>query len=177
MIEHPEVRIRARFAAQTAKAERLRERLRLIEDELHELVTTLKVLERLGLAEEPSDQGILVSPARPGTLADLILKVLNDGPQPIATITERVRTRYGQEIDPNNIRSTAWRMWKAKRLEKTDERYHLLDKEGPAEAGPLGAMGADTGRGRGSEPMIPEGSIPSASTLPFSTGRKESDLF
>jgi hypothetical protein len=173
----PETTIRSRLSALTAKAVRMREQLRLVEDELQELETALKVLDRLGLSE-PQERRVFVPKMRtePGTLGDLISQALVDGPKPISAITQYISDHHSTTPDPNIIRSTAWRMWRTNRIGRTDDRYHLLNKEGPTEAGPSGALGADTGRGRGSEPMIPEGSIPSASTPPFSTGSNESDL-
>ncbi len=58
-------------------------------------------------------------------MPDLILSALKSGPKPISEITVAVADESEKPIDPNNIRSTAWRMWKANRISKTGDVYHL----------------------------------------------------
>lgn len=59
-------------------------------------------------------------------MPDYVMQALLDGPKPIAVITDIVLKQHGNDIDANNIRSAAWRMWKAKRIGKTGDNYHLL---------------------------------------------------
>lgn len=119
--------IRSKLAATTALAAKRKEHWLATEAEREELATTLRVLERflgdeiLATLDSPPSRSI-----KAGTMPDYVMQALFDGPKPIAAITEIVVQKHGPDIDANNVRSAAWRMWKAGRIGKTGDNYHLI---------------------------------------------------
>lgn len=111
--------------------------------EISELDTAIRVLHRYGMLDHilpkqvdfSSTDNLVIIEAKshksPGAdnVPDMIFSVLRDGPLPIAEILKRVRERYNPDIDPNNVRPAAWRLWKAGRLNKLDDNYQLPESE------------------------------------------------
>lgn len=119
--------IRARHAAAMAKAAKLRNQLDAAVQECREMETALKVIEELEGIASKATKSISHGAAVDGpTMPELILLALEEGPKPIAEVTATVTDLSDKEVEPNNIRSTAWRMWKAGRIEKTGDLYHLI---------------------------------------------------
>lgn len=119
--------IRARHVAAHAKAAKLRVQLDALQQECRDLETAIKVIEELEGVAEKVTQSVRQAPTGDGpTMPELILLALEEGPKPIAEVTTIVADLSDKEVDANNIRSTAWRMWKADRIEKTGDLYHLI---------------------------------------------------
>lgn len=122
--------IHAKKTAAAAKVSKLRTQLEAIERELQEYETTLKVLEQVTIsaaqgAASGASSAIGRSDSDGPTMPDLIMRALETGPKPIADVTATVTVMGEKPVDANNIRSTAWRMWKAGRISKTGDVYHL----------------------------------------------------
>ena len=118
--------IRAKLAATTARTAKLRDQLAAVDAERAEMETALRVLERI-MGTDATKVDDSAKPAlKAGTMPDYIIQALLDGPRPIAAITEMVAMQVGPDVDANNIRSAAWRMWKANRIGKDGDNYHLL---------------------------------------------------
>lgn len=122
--------IRAKLASSTARVAKLRDQLAAAECERVEMETALKVLERImgadaALPSAKDDAGDRPT-IKAGTMPDYVMQALLDGPKPISVITEIVLKQHGGDLDANNIRSAAWRMWKAQRIGKSGDNYHLL---------------------------------------------------
>lgn len=127
MTDDPLQTIRVRLAANNAKLAKLRAQVEALALETAEYETALKVFQQVASAQAAPASG--ASSARPEadgpTMPDLIIRALEDGPRPISDITGLVQSMSEKPIDPNNIRSTAWRLWKAGRISKTGDDYHL----------------------------------------------------
>jgi len=121
--DHTET-IRAEMEALSAKATRLRSQLDAVERDRADLETALRVLERL--TGVPSRSHEPKGDAGGATMPDLILQALEAGPRAVADLTSSVAFASNKSVDANNIRSTAWRMWKAGRIAKTGDEYHLI---------------------------------------------------
>lgn len=125
--------IRARHAAAASKANKLRAQLDAVERELEQYATTLKVVGEIqaAVSQQSTSIGASATLIRIDTdgpsMPDLIVRALEAGPKPIADVTAAVSAISQRAIDANNIRSTAWRMWKAGRISKTGDDYHLND--------------------------------------------------
>lgn len=123
--------IRTRLASSATKLAKLRAQMDALAQETAEYETALKVLEQVTTvaSAQGNAHGQSTAAARAATegptMPDLILSALEDGPKPIAGVTALVTTASGKPTDANNIRSTAWRMWKANRISKTGDVYHL----------------------------------------------------
>ena len=130
MADDPIMTIRARHAATAAKLNKLRPQMEAMERELQEYETALKVLEQVTVSSaQGSTSGATSAIARSEgdpTMPDLILRSLADGPKPIADVTAAVTAMSDKPVEANNVRSTTWRMWKAGRIEKTGDNYHLI---------------------------------------------------
>jgi hypothetical protein len=119
--------IRARATAATNKAIKLRNQLDAALQEARDLETAIKVIEDLqGAVARGTQSGGQSSSGDGATMPELILLALEDGPKPISEVTATVADLSDKEVDANNIRSTAWRMWKADRIGKTGDLYHLI---------------------------------------------------
>lgn len=116
--------IRYHLQSLTAKTARLRAQLDALELERREYETALKVYERIGSAPARPAEGR--SEQEVPTIPDLIVKALETGPKPIADLTSAVMAMSDRPMDANNIRSTAWRIWRAERIAKTGDDYHLI---------------------------------------------------
>lgn len=118
--------IRARQSAAAAKIAKLRPQLETLERELREYETAIKVLEQVSGATAEDSAATPSRAANEPSMPELIVQALASGPKPIADVTAAVSDMSDKPIDANNIRSTAWRMWKAGRIEKTGDDYHLV---------------------------------------------------
>jgi hypothetical protein len=123
--------IRGRLASVSSKGERLRQQLDALEIERSELETALRVLDRMAGGAPQTVRAVsnVAAQTNGTTMPDLIIASLDDGPKPIAAITLAVTAMSDKAVDANNIRSTAWRMWKAGRIGKAGDYYHLPNHE------------------------------------------------
>lgn len=128
--------IRARHVAAHAKAAKLRGQLDAALQECRELETAIKVIEELeGVAAKVTHSLRRAATGDGPTMPELILLALEKGPKPISEVTTIVADLSDKAVDANNIRSTAWRMWKAERIAKTGDLYHLLGRPPEDEGG------------------------------------------
>lgn len=133
MTDDPITTIRARLASSAAKLAKLRSQIGALATETAEYETALKVLEQIGNIAPATGNasGHATATARSDsdgvTMPELIIHSLQGGPKPISSVTAKVMELSERPVDPNNVRSTAWRMWKADRIAKSGDDYHLLD--------------------------------------------------
>lgn len=120
--------IRARHASASAKADRLRAQLDATEKDCRDYETAIKVLEEIRgqTVGAQRSEARTANEAEGPTMPELILLSLEEGPKAIAAVITTVADLSDKETDANNIRSTAWRMWKAGRIGRTGDEYHLL---------------------------------------------------
>ena len=133
MTDDPITTIRARLASSAAKLAKLRAQIGALATETADYETALKVLEQIANTTPATGNAAGHSTATVRsdgdgvTMPDLIIHSLQDGPKPISSVTAKVMELSERPVDPNNVRSTAWRMWKADRIGKTGDNYHLLN--------------------------------------------------
>ena len=134
-MDDPAKPIRDRLVAVAAKEEKLRAALQVMQIERDELQVALKVVERLFAI--PSDRVAPVGPPSKITMPGMIVEALRGGPLPIAAIAKRIADEHGPQ-DVNNIRSTAWRIWKVGRIDRLDDDCYILknSSEGSAQTDP-----------------------------------------
>ena len=135
---HPLESRRAALAAKLARAEAV---VAAVRSDLDEIDTAIRVMQRYNLFtelvemhREAAETAKLISEVNvnrqftsrtPDNVPEMIFSVLRDGPMPIAGILDQIRERFAKDIDPNNVRPAAWRLWKAGRLNKLDDKYQL----------------------------------------------------
>ena len=130
-----------------------------------ELTITLQALKKHGLVEEPVSQEKPKWAIGAGTIAkkltvpEMIARVLRDykeGAEPNIVLA-KIRERYDENIDPNNVRPTMWRMEKDGRLGKSGDKYHLPQKNEaagtPSKSEPTASV-ADQHAAQGGMPVI-----------------------
>lgn len=102
-----------------------------------EIVAAANVLARLTGAErpafvedyaEPTTEASGAKPKGIPTMPEMIFEVLSGGGLPgVAlepkSIADQIAERWWPDVPVNNVASSAWRLWKAGRLNKTGSRY------------------------------------------------------
>ena len=127
--------IRARLDAIASERDKLEARLAELRHETEELTTTQRVIARLLAASidsetaKPTPEPPVARDPNLPTVPDMIKSVVGDmmvleTPAANQSILTTMVTRWGPQ-DPNIVRPTIWRMWKANRLLKDGEAYVL----------------------------------------------------
>ena len=109
-----------REAANNRKIAQLKTELDTVEHDNKRVADALALLREMGLA--PADQG----EPEPKTLPDMISAALTEkGPLTGNEIIETIRANWKEDINPENVRPTLWRLLHTDRLKKKGDRYDL----------------------------------------------------